>query len=151
MSDADSVRFLTFDVGDRRYGIEVGRVQGVIEAPAVTPVPNATDAVLGVARLRGDVTVVLDGRVVTGGGPTPGAPAQAIILDRLVDGTPVAVSADAVEGMVDVDVADIAPVGSGSSARIAEAIHGGDRVPILGVEGLADLVEPVATGAQAKR
>jgi purine-binding chemotaxis protein CheW len=54
------VELLTTSVSGQRYAVEVGRVDRVVDVPPLTRVPRAPGAVLGVANVQGELTVVLD-------------------------------------------------------------------------------------------
>lgn len=58
----DSLRWVTFMLGEERYGIDVRRVREVLRPRAVTPVPGAPPEVLGIINVRGNVVTVIDGR-----------------------------------------------------------------------------------------
>ncbi|MEQ1439308.1 chemotaxis protein CheW [Fontimonas sp. SYSU GA230001] len=71
----DSVsRWVCFEVGDQVYGLPILAVQEVLRDVEIEPVPGATQHVLGVLNLRGNVVTVLDLRVRLG---LPSAPADA--------------------------------------------------------------------------
>jgi len=53
-------RFCTFYLGRLWFGIAVERVQEVISAPAITPVPLAPRAFAGLINLRGQIVTVID-------------------------------------------------------------------------------------------
>jgi two-component system, chemotaxis family, chemotaxis protein CheV len=53
----------------QRYGINVFKVQEVIQCPALTAVPHSNDAVRGVANLRGKTISIIDLRKALGGLP----------------------------------------------------------------------------------
>jgi purine-binding chemotaxis protein CheW len=76
--------YLTFHLAGEKYGISIGGIREVIQAPPITEVPRAPGEVLGVITLRGEVVVVFDcrrrlglavtssssgGRVVVANGP----------------------------------------------------------------------------------
>jgi chemotaxis signal transduction protein len=58
--DPDAVSILTFIRGNRTFGIEVSNTDGVVECPRITPLPIAPDGVVGVASVRGRITIVID-------------------------------------------------------------------------------------------
>jgi chemotaxis signal transduction protein len=57
---AEPPAFLLFEVGGREYSIEVGATEGVVDCPTVCPLPAPPDGVIGVASVRGRMTVVFD-------------------------------------------------------------------------------------------
>lgn len=56
-------KFLTFDLADEEYGLDILRVREIIGIMAITPVPKTPDFVLGVINLRGKVIPVADLRL----------------------------------------------------------------------------------------
>jgi purine-binding chemotaxis protein CheW len=59
-------KFLTFDLAEEEYGLEILRVREIIGMMAITPVPRTPDFVLGVINLRGKVIPVIDLRLKFG-------------------------------------------------------------------------------------
>jgi purine-binding chemotaxis protein CheW len=53
-------KYLTFRVADEEYGLEILKVQEIIQMQAVTKVPRTPDYVRGVINLRGKVIPVID-------------------------------------------------------------------------------------------
>jgi purine-binding chemotaxis protein CheW len=81
---------LTFHLGDREFGVDLGRVLEILNPPPITRVPEMPPALLGLIGLRGDPTGVvdaglrLDGWPVEVSGRTP-----VIILRAVIEGTSV--------------------------------------------------------------
>lgn len=53
-------KYLTFKLADEEYGLEILKVQEIIQMQAVTRVPRTPDYVRGVINLRGKVIPVVD-------------------------------------------------------------------------------------------
>ncbi len=53
-------KFLTFQLGDAQYGVEIERVQEIKGFAPVTPLPNSPAHVRGVLNLRGVIVPVVD-------------------------------------------------------------------------------------------
>lgn len=53
-------KYLTFKLADEEYGLEILKVQEIIQMQAVTKVPRTPDYVRGVINLRGKVIPVVD-------------------------------------------------------------------------------------------
>jgi len=53
-------KYLTFKLGDEEYGLEILKVQEIIQMQTVTHVPRTPDYVRGVINLRGKVIPVVD-------------------------------------------------------------------------------------------
>ncbi len=60
-TSGDSVnQFLTFDLNDQEFGIEILQVQEIKNFTRVTPIPNMPECVKGVMNLRGTVVLIID-------------------------------------------------------------------------------------------
>jgi purine-binding chemotaxis protein CheW len=59
-------KYLTFDLAEEEYGLEILRVREIIGMMDITPVPRTPDFVLGVINLRGKVIPVMDLRLKFG-------------------------------------------------------------------------------------
>lgn len=53
-------QFVLFTVGQQVYGVEIRRVQRLLQIPAVTPVPGAPEFVEGVTEIRGKVVALVN-------------------------------------------------------------------------------------------
>lgn len=56
------MQWVTFRLGDEKYGINVMQVQEVLRVAEIAPVPGAPPYVLGIINLRGNVVTVIDTR-----------------------------------------------------------------------------------------
>ena len=56
------LQWVTFQLDDETYGINVMQVQEVLRVTEIAPVPGAPDYVLGIINLRGNVVTVIDTR-----------------------------------------------------------------------------------------
>ena len=56
-------KYLTFQLGDEGYGLEILKVQEIIGMQEITKIPKAPDYVKGVINLRGKVIPVVDLRL----------------------------------------------------------------------------------------
>lgn len=53
-------QFVTFNVNDNRYGIDILRVREVLKQVSCSPVPGAHPSIVGLMNLRGQVVTVID-------------------------------------------------------------------------------------------
>ena len=60
--DDPVMQWVTFCLGDEKYGINVMQVQEVLRIAEIAPVPGAPSYVLGIINLRGNVVTVIDTR-----------------------------------------------------------------------------------------
>lgn len=139
-ADPDSVQFLRLVVGDYRCAVEAGRVANIVETPHLTPVPNTPTIVTGVAQLRGELTLVLDGAAVVGADGTNSADGtRTVAFERDGEGTTLAVEIDDIDGLTDVHVDDIepgAPPGLDPAAFLATVASEDDVLGVLDVPRL---------------
>ena len=56
------LQWVTFQLEDETYGINVMQVQEVLRVSEIAPVPGAPDYVLGIINLRGNVVTIIDTR-----------------------------------------------------------------------------------------
>jgi len=61
-SEDPVLQYVTFQLDDETYGINVMRIQEVLRYSEIAPVPGAPDYVLGIINLRGNVVTVIDTR-----------------------------------------------------------------------------------------
>ncbi len=64
--DADSQQYLTFDLADEHYGVDILKVQEIKGYTAVTKIPNTPDYLKGVLNLRGTIVPIVDLRLKFG-------------------------------------------------------------------------------------
>ncbi|HPM41427.1 MAG TPA: chemotaxis protein CheW [bacterium] len=63
---AQTLEFVSFEMGGERFGLEIGSVREVALLPEVTPVPSMPGWLVGVVNLRGEVVPVVDLRNALG-------------------------------------------------------------------------------------
>ena len=56
------IRWITFHLGKEIYGVEVKQVREILRINTILPVPGASDYVMGITNIRGNVVTVIDGR-----------------------------------------------------------------------------------------
>lgn len=101
-------KFLTFQVADEEYGIEINAVREIIGTLPITPVPGSPAEMMGVVNLRGKVIPVVSMR--TRFGLPPGVPhPENVIL--VVDGRtgPIGLFADRVREVANFAATDTEP------------------------------------------
>ncbi len=140
---------LLFQLNDRQlHGINVFKVQEVVQVPELSPVPGSNPRVMGLARIRGRNVPVLDLSLSIGGEPLERA-AYVIVTEfnRTIQGFAVR----QVDRIVNVDVADVYPpprVGEVDSYLTAVTRRGDRLIEIIDVEHiLAEVVgQPAGMG-----
>lgn len=56
------IQWVTFFIGEEKYGVNVMQVQEVLRYTDIAPVPGAPTYVIGIINLRGNVVTVIDTR-----------------------------------------------------------------------------------------
>ncbi|MGY3894984.1 chemotaxis protein CheW [Aeromonas enterica] len=62
MAEDEVLQWVTFQLENETYGINVMQVQEVLRYTEIAPVPGAPEYVLGIINLRGNVVTVIDTR-----------------------------------------------------------------------------------------
>ncbi len=62
ITEDEVLQWVTFQLENETYGINVMQVQEVLRYTEIAPVPGAPDYVLGIINLRGNVVTVIDTR-----------------------------------------------------------------------------------------
>ncbi|MCA1987771.1 MAG: chemotaxis protein CheW [Desulfarculus sp.] len=108
-------KFLTFDLAEEEYGLEILRVREIIGMMAITPVPRTPDFVRGVINLRGKVIPVIDLRLKFGlPYKEPDERTCVIVVEVMNDGRTVqmGIVVDRVNEVVDVKPGEVEPTPS---------------------------------------
>lgn len=117
-------RWVTFELEDETYGIDVMQVREVLRSIEISPVPGAPPFVLGIINLRGNVVAIIDTRQRFGLGPRePDEQARILILET--GDHVVGFLVDSVNEVVQLSASEIesAPdTGSGDSARFISGL-----------------------------
>jgi purine-binding chemotaxis protein CheW len=131
-------KYLTFDLADEEYGVEILRVREIIGMMEITPVPKTPDFVLGVINLRGKVIPVVDLRLKFGlPYKEPDDRTCVIVVEVASEGTTLqmGIVVDRVNEVADVKAADVEPTPSFGVSLDTAFILGmakvGDKVKIL--------------------
>lgn len=112
LADRIAGKYLTFDLAEEEYGLEILRVREIIGMMGITPVPRTPDFVLGVINLRGKVIPVIDLRLKFGlPYKDPDDRTCVIVVEVMSDGQTVqmGIVVDRVNEVVDVKGADVEP------------------------------------------
>ncbi len=138
LAERVSGKYLTFDLAEEEYGLEILRVREIIGMMDITPVPRTPDFVLGVINLRGKVIPVIDLRLKFGlPYKEPDDRTCVIVVEVMSDGATVqmGIVVDRVNEVVDVKGADVEPTPSFGVSLDTAFILGmakvGEKVKIL--------------------
>lgn len=150
-SDAVLQQYLTLNLADEEYGIDILAVREIRGWTPVTRIPQSPDYLLGVLNLRGAIVPVLDLRLRFGL-PPEAYTANTVNVIVAVGGRLFGVVVDAVSDVLDVADDDLRPVPEMGTAVHTDYLKGltsvGERmVLLLDVEKLLQLDESGVFGA----
>jgi purine-binding chemotaxis protein CheW len=100
-----SGQYSTFYVADLFFGVDVLRVQEVLQFQQMTRVPRAPEIVEGLINLRGQIVIAIDMRRRLGLPPRPADQTPMNMVVRTADGA-VSLLVDEIGDVLDVDPAD---------------------------------------------
>jgi purine-binding chemotaxis protein CheW len=145
-----SRQLITFEIGDRRLGIDIMAIREIRAWSPTTPLPNVPAHVRGVVNLRGVVLPVIDLSQRLGWGTTEPSARHVIIVVRIGDQLQ-GIVVDAVSDIVTLGAEDCQPVpdvGDAAAAAYLEGIATLDDRLIM-ILALDRLSEPSAVLADA--
>jgi len=102
----DGSQFLTFNLGEELYGVDILRVQEIKGYTAVTKIPNTPSHIKGVLNLRGTIVPIVELRTKFGM-PTIDYTAFTVIIVVVVRDKVMGLVVDAVSDVLNIDKRDI--------------------------------------------
>jgi purine-binding chemotaxis protein CheW len=102
----DDNQFLTFNLGEELYGVDILRVQEIKGYTAVTKIPNTPSHIKGVLNLRGTIVPIVELRTKFGL-PTIDYTAFTVIIVVVVRDKVMGLVVDAVSDVLNIDKKDI--------------------------------------------
>jgi len=136
-TDTDPIlQWVTYQLADETYGINVMQVQEVLRLTEIAPVPGAPDYVLGIVNLRGNVVTVIDTRRRFNLPPHTTDDASRIIIAE-VSGKVIGMLVDNVSEVVYLHQSEIdtAPnVSSEDSSRFIQGVCSRDKALLILVD-----------------
>ncbi len=141
--------FLTFNLGDEQFAINVKKVIEILEVPPVTKVPRSPEFMKGVINLRGSVLPVIDTRIKFGMSPTDFTVETCILVLNIQmeeDEIMVGALVDLVQEVLEIDQNQIQPSPSIGSKYKAEFIQGmindnGEFIMMLNIDKVFSSLE----------
>jgi chemotaxis signal transduction protein len=142
---SDVVSILIFEIGGSAFAIAVEHTEGVVDCPRISPLPSPPDGLVGVASVRGRMTLVMDLSLMA----NPNEGKRRLILVK-GDGQ-VGLLAERVEGVIALNPKELRGAEASKEApglqRVEEIIwpvrayfqSKGQPVPVIDVERLAEL------------
>jgi len=104
----DGSQFLTFQLGDELYGVDILRVQEIKGYTTVTKIPNTPPHIKGVLNLRGTIVPIIELRTKFGM-PTIDYTMFTVIVVVVVREKIIGLVVDAVSDVLNIDKNDIQP------------------------------------------
>ena len=104
----DGNQFLTFNLGEELYGVDILRVQEIKGYTAVTKIPNTPSRIKGVLNLRGTIVPIIELRTKFSM-PTIDYTAFTVIIVVVVRDKVMGLVVDAVSDVLNIDKKDIQP------------------------------------------
>lgn len=129
------LQWVTYQLEDEYYGINVMQVQEVLRMTEIAPVPGAPSYVLGIINLRGNVVTVIDTRMRFGlNAIEPDDRARIIIVE--VSGNVIGMLVDCVAEVVYLRQSEIdtAPNVSDDSSRFIQGVCKRDKYLLILVD-----------------
>lgn len=129
------LQWVTYQLEDEIYGINVMRVQEVLRLTEIAPVPGAPSYVLGIINLRGNVVTVIDTRARFGLPPQEATDSSRIIIIE-VGGHVIGMLVDSVAEVVYLHQSEIdtAPNVSDDSSRFIQGVCNRDKYLLILVD-----------------
>ena len=149
VSDTQVEQFLTFELAEESYGVEILKVQEIRGWEPVRVIPNTPDFIKGALNLRGTIVPIIDLRERFGMEKTEYSPVTVVIVlcVESSQGTNVmGIVADAVSDVLDIkltEIKDSPKLGSKIDTRYMRGMYVGDKhmVMLLNVDKLLDSEE----------
>lgn len=151
--DTDGNQFLTFQLGDELYGVDILRVQEIKGYTAVTKIPNMPDYIKGVMNLRGTIVPIVELRT-TFGMPTIDYTVFTVIVVVVVRDRIMGLVVDSVSDVLNISKKDIqSPPDFGAKVDVSVLTgigKSGDKlVALLNIDRLLTEGEMQEAGAVA--
>jgi purine-binding chemotaxis protein CheW len=147
--DTDGNQFLTFQLGEELYGVDILRVQEIKGYTTVTKIPNTPDYIKGVLNLRGTIVPIVELRT-TFGMPTIDYTMFTVIVVVVVRDRIMGLVVDSVSDVLNIAKKDIQPppeFGAKVDVSVLSGIgKSGDKlISLLDIDRL--LIDPAITDA----
>lgn len=133
-TDANTEKYLVFQIGNETYGAPLLQVQEIRTYTRATRVPNAPNYVLGVINLRGNIIAVIDARTRFGLPPLPEDESTVVVVAQVSDKV-FGLRLDSVSDVMDIPLDQVQPTPPIASEATHRFLNGmvqvGERVVIL--------------------
>jgi purine-binding chemotaxis protein CheW len=129
--DTETATFVTFDLGDQIFAVDVSHVREILDRQDIAALPNATSDLMGMIDIRGQGIPVMDLSLPLGlpRNVHDTAEERLIVLDFAAESAPtVAIAADRVRSVVEIAAAVIDPVPQVPGSWNSGAMKGVTRI-----------------------
>lgn len=130
----DGSQFLTFNLGEELYGVDILHVQEIKGYTTVTKIPNTSPHIKGVLNLRGTIVPIVELRTKFGM-PTIEYTAFTVIIVVVVHDKVMGLVVDAVSDVLNIDRKDIQPPPQFGTKVDVNCLNGigkyGDKLVVL--------------------
>jgi purine-binding chemotaxis protein CheW len=127
---SEMTQYLTFNLAEEVYALDIGKVREVLDFTTVTKVPRTPDFMRGVINLRGSVVPVVDLRLKFGMAATEKTVNTCVIITEVTvddDTTVLGCLADSVQEVLELDQDSISPAPKIGTKLRTEFIKGMGR------------------------
>lgn len=122
-ASAAPVQAAVFHVGEYVCGLRISSIQEINKNLVLTPVHEAPDCVRGIINLRGSIVTVIDLRRKLGLDPIALQPSTRNVIVKF-DREVVGLLVDAVDDIIEIDLASILPPPAHLANKLGEAFEG---------------------------
>jgi purine-binding chemotaxis protein CheW len=148
-SDTQAEQFLTFELANESYGVEILKVQEIRGWEPVRAIPNTPGFIKGALNLRGTIVPIIDLRERFGMEKTEYSPVTVVIVlcvENSQGSNVMGIVADAVSDVLDIKLADIKgspKLGSKIDTRYMRGMYVAEKnmVMLLNADKLLDSEE----------
>ena len=141
-ASADARQFISFQIGEQEYGVDIMAVREIKGWTTVTKLPNTPEFVRGVLNLRGVIVPIFDLRCRFGMGATEATKLHVVIIVTVRERT-IGILVDAVSDILTATADQIRPVPEMESEQKEDFLDGlvtveERMVALIALEGLFD-------------
>lgn len=151
-----TTQYLSFNLGDEVFALDIAKVREVLEFTTVTKVPQTPEFMRGVINLRGGVVPVVDMKLKFGMEETQKSINTCVIITEVEmeggESTVLGALADSVQEVFDLHVDDIEPAPRIGTQLNTEFLHGMGKkddefILLLDIDKVFSVDEIAAVGA----
>ncbi len=127
-ADAQSITFITFDLGQQGFAADVTFVREILDMMPISPLPNAPAEIIGMVDLRGAGIAVIDLSDRLQLPASQGSASQKIVVVEIPESDgearPIGIIADRVRSVIELPITDLEPVPKTTTRWDSQAMTG---------------------------